>query len=196
MSKEIKLAKSNTDSGRIADGALRQKFDERTQLRQHHTSDVLRDHDSDAMNGVQTDEHRQMEVIHSDYHDHQQSPARWNAYPESTSYTADSPSYREAPSSPSGLFPMPDRWEDEEKPDDQPPVRPREEPFSDDNGLNTSIYSNRTQPASPNEDGAGRVPSPHIRQDRIFPRISLFIGLTPIFSNNRNAFLLSIRLKP
>lgn len=159
MSKEIKLAKSNTDSGRMADGALRQNFDERTQLRERHTGDVLRDHDSDAMNGVQTDEHHQMEVVHSDYHDTPQSPARWDAYPESTSYTAESPSYREAPSSPSGLFPMPDRWEDEEKPNYQPPVRPREEPFSDDNGLNTSIYSNRTQPASPNQDGAGRVPS-------------------------------------
>ena len=74
MSKEIKLAKSNTDSGRITDSALRQKVDERTQLRGWQLHDGLRNHEADAKNSIATEEEHQMGLIHTETHDMPQTP--------------------------------------------------------------------------------------------------------------------------
>jgi hypothetical protein len=60
---EIKLAKSNKDSGRMADSALRQRRDERTQLRKHPPEDVLCDNTSDVMKPVGTVEQKQTELV-------------------------------------------------------------------------------------------------------------------------------------
>lgn len=66
MSEEIKLAKSNKDSGRMTDSALRQKFDERNQLHKHCIEDLLCDFNTDVMRQVGTVEQQHTRIIVSE----------------------------------------------------------------------------------------------------------------------------------
>lgn len=77
MNDDIRVVKHNGDSGRMAENALRQRFDERTQLNEHHAADVLRDTDATTMQDVATQEQRQTNLIHFE-----EEPAYSSAYEE------------------------------------------------------------------------------------------------------------------
>lgn len=62
MNDDIRVV-HHKDSGRMAENALRQRIDERTQLNEHKPEDVLRDTDATTMQDVATQEQRQTELL-------------------------------------------------------------------------------------------------------------------------------------
>ncbi|GEM_PF-4420917 len=79
MSDDIRVARHNGDSGRMVENALRQRFDERTQLNEHHADDVLRDTEATSMQDVATQEQRQTNLVHFE-----EEPAYSSSYGEET----------------------------------------------------------------------------------------------------------------